>query len=259
MSRNVGHPTAEPWISAVIPVFNEEDNLESVLEELVGELTSLGVSFEVLFINDASTDRSLEVLDRLRAADGRIRVIRHRINSGESAAQATGFRLARGDLILTMDADGQNNPGDIPSLLEALQDNADCVCGVRARRNDTMVKQFSSWAANKFRNFLTRDRVADAGCTFRLMRKSALQEILVFNGMHRFIPTILKLQGYRVTEVPVEDRPRAGGVSKYGVGNRLWRGIMDCLAMRWYAKRALPAQRTEMSEDDRQSSDPQVK
>ncbi|MFO8032137.1 MAG: glycosyltransferase family 2 protein [Desulfohalobiaceae bacterium] len=244
MNQESQHSAPRPRLTVVIPVFNEEDNLEAVFQELVAELSSLGLSFEVLFVNDASTDRSQEVLDRLQSSDARIRVLRHSINSGESAAQATGFRLAQGELILTMDADGQNNPLDIPALLAALQDGVHCVCGVRSKRNDTLVKQFSSWTANRFRNFLTKDQVADAGCTFRLIRRSALKEMLVFNGMHRFIPTILKLQGYQVVEANVQDRPRASGMSKYGVGNRLWRGILDCLAMRWYAKRALPGERT---------------
>jgi len=237
-------------LSAVVPVYNEEGNLEPMLEELEHRLESMSLEYEVIFVNDASTDNSPEILNRLsNKRPGIIRVANHLINCGESAAQATGFRLARGGLILTMDADRQNDPADIPGLLDGLEQGADCVCGVRRKRNDTLVKQFSSWAANGFRNLITGDNVSDAGCTFRVIRRHALSEILVFNGMHRFLPTILRLQGYKVSEVMINDRPRAAGASKYGIGNRLWRGIRDCMAMRWYAGRAIPAERTDMTKE----------
>jgi dolichol-phosphate mannosyltransferase len=236
-------------LSVIVPVFNEEDNLEPMLEELEERLQKMALDYEVVFVNDASTDKSLEILNKLSAQNpGKIRFTNHVINCGESAAQATGFKLARGEVVLTMDADQQNDPADIPSLLKGLEPGVDCVCGVRRKRNDTLVKQFSSWAANGFRNLITNDKVSDAGCTFRVIRKEALGEIPVFNGMHRFIPTILRLQGFIVIEVMINDRPRAAGTSKYGVGNRLWRGLRDCAAMRWYAQRAVPARRTNITE-----------
>jgi dolichol-phosphate mannosyltransferase len=246
---NSESPGPKTMLSVIVPVYNEEDNLEPMLEELEERLQTMGLDYEVIFVNDASTDKSPEILERLSARDpGKIRSVSHIINCGESAAQATGFKLARGQVVLTMDADQQNDPADIPSLLEGLEPGVDCVCGVRRKRNDTLVKQFSSWAANGFRNLITNDKVSDAGCTFRVIRRQALMEIPVFNGMHRFIPTILRLQGFKVMEVMINDRPRATGTSKYGVGNRLWRGLRDCAAMRWYARRAVPAGRTNITE-----------
>ncbi len=235
---------SEQFISVIIPVYNEEDNLLPMLEELEAYLHRHLQDYEIIFINDASTDNSESILNRLKMINPRVRVVHHSKNCGESAAQSTGFKLARAEVLLTMDADMQNDPADIHKLLSGLGPTVDCVCGVRQKRNDTRVKQISSWAANRFRNFVTGDQVADAGCTFRVMRRNALQEIPAFNGLHRFLPTILRLQGCQVVEVLIKDRPRAAGISKYGVGNRLWRGILDCMAMRWYARRVIPGRRT---------------
>ncbi len=230
-------------LSVVIPVYNERDNLEPLLAELEERLAPLGRSFEVLCVDDKSTDDSLEALEKLQAARPYLRVVRHLVNCGESAAHATGFHHARGDVIITMDADQQNDPADIPRLLEELKGEVVAVCGVRRKREDSVVRRISSRVANRFRNALTRDRIADAGCTFRALRRDALGELPVFNGLHRFLPTLLRLQGYKVTEVPVNHRPRTRGKSKYGVGNRMWRGILDCLAIRWYGARCVPARR----------------
>jgi glycosyltransferase involved in cell wall biosynthesis len=147
--------------------------------------------------------------------------------------------VAKGEIVITMDADLQNDPADIPTLLEALTPEVDCVCGIRRTREDDFVKRISSRIANGFRNWITGDNIQDAGCTYRALRRNILGEMVVFNGMHRFIPTILRAQGCRVVEIKVNHRPRTKGVSKYGVGNRLWRGILDCLAIRWYRRRAL--------------------
>lgn len=237
--------TPPPEFTVVIPVYNEEDNLGPLWDELSKRMESLGRPWEVLFINDASTDNSRRILERMSSEDSRVRVRHHRINSGESAAQATGFRHAHGKILITMDADQQNDPADIPALLEALTPEVDCVCGVRRIRQDDWVKRFSSRTANRFRNLITGDRIADAGCTYRVIRSRAVGEVPVFNGMHRFLPTVLRAQGFRVEELLVNHRPRVKGVSKYGVGNRLWRGIRDCFAMRWYQRRAVRGDRLE--------------
>ncbi|MFH0953103.1 MAG: glycosyltransferase family 2 protein [Verrucomicrobiota bacterium] len=233
-------------LSVVIPVFNERDNLEPLLKELQQVLNRVGGSYEVLCIDDRSTDDSLQVLKSLQKDRPYLRVVGHRINSGESAAQATGFEHARGAVLITMDADQQNDPADIPALLEALRDDVHAVCGVRSVREDDWVKKLSSRIANGFRNAVTGDRVSDAGCTYRALRRTALHEIPVFNGMHRFLPTILRLQGYRVDEIKVNHRPRTRGKSKYGVGNRAWRGIVDCLAMRWFRTRCVRGDRASV-------------
>lgn len=226
-------------ISIVIPVYNEEDNLRPLTDEISAAMEKVGRPYEVIFVNDASTDTSLDVLRDLAARNPEFRVVTHTRNSGESAGQATGFQLARGQIVITMDADRQNDPADIPNLLAALADGVDCVAGVRARRMDSTVKRISSRTANGFRNWILGEKVADAGCTYRALRRSCLREILVFNGTHRFIPTMLRIQGYNVVELKVSHRPRAAGESSYGVGNRLWRGLRDCFAMRWYRKRAI--------------------
>lgn len=241
MTQPSSEPT--PALSVVIPVFNEEGNLDPLLRELAQVLERLGRSYEVLCVDDKSTDNSLTVLRNLQKRYAWLRVLRHEINSGESAAEATGFAQARGVCIVTMDADLQNDPSDIPALLDALREDVAAVCGVRRKREDHWVKRVSSRLANRFRNALTGDRIADAGCTFRALRRAALREVPVFNGMHRFLPTLLRHQGYRVEERLVNHRPRTSGYSKYGVGNRLWRGIADCIALRWYRKRCVRAER----------------
>ena len=231
------------YLSIVIPVFNEEDNLEPLVKEIESVMGKVGRKFEIIFVDDKSTDRSFEVLKELKKTRPFVRIIPHLINSGESAGEATGFANANGEVIITMDADQQNDPADIPSLLDALKDDIAAVCGVRRRRRDTIVKRISSRTANAFRNIMTGDRIVDAGCTYRAIRKSSLWQIQVFNGMHRFLPTLLRSQGYKVVEILVNDRPRTRGKSKYGIGNRMWRGIMDCFAMRWMKKRALRGDR----------------
>ncbi len=234
---------AVPEISIVLPVFNEDGNLAALLAEFAEVLRPTGPSYEVICVDDASTDRSVAVLQELQPRHAEMRLLRHRINAGQSAAYATGFAHARGQVVITMDADGQNDPHDIPALLAALKPGIACVTGVRRQRQDNAVRRLSSRIANAYRNWITGDRVTDAGCTFRALRREALRELPVFNGLHRFIPTILRRQGYQVAELPVNHRPRTRGVTKYGMRNRLWRGIRDCFAMRWYAARAVPADR----------------
>jgi glycosyltransferase involved in cell wall biosynthesis len=235
--------SSEIEISMVIPVFNEEENLVPLTEEIESVMKGVGKTFEIVYINDCSTDTSLQVMRELQKSKPFVRIINHSVNSGESAGQATGFSRARGSIIITMDADQQNDPADIPELLANLKDNVVAVCGVRRKRRDTIVKRISSRTANAFRNTITGDKISDAGCTYRALRKSALWQVPPFNGMHRFLPTILRCQGYKVVEILVNDRPRTRGVSKYGINNRVWRGIADCFAMRWYRKRCLTGDR----------------
>jgi glycosyltransferase involved in cell wall biosynthesis len=230
-------------LSVVMPVYNEEDNLGPLIEELEAVLKKTGRSFEVLCINDCSKDGSLNVIRTLQQTRPYLRVVNHRVNSGESAAEATGFDYARGDIVITIDADQQNDPADIPALLDALKDDVHAVCGVRRKREDDWVRRLSSRIANGFRNSMTGDKISDAGCTYRALRRSALHEVPVFNGMHRFLPTLLRLQGYNAVEILVNHRPRTRGQSKYGVGNRMWRGIVDCFAMRWFRARSVRGDR----------------
>jgi glycosyltransferase involved in cell wall biosynthesis len=227
---------SRPEISLVIPVYNEEENLPVLAAEIKTAMEPLGRPYEVLYVDDGSTDGSLQVMLRLAREDPRTRIVRQRRNSGQSAAFDAGFRHARGDVVVTLDADLQNDPADVPRLLERM-DGFDVVNGVRARRQDTWVRRVSSKIANRVRNRVTRESVTDVGCTLRAMRLELLRRIPVFNGMHRFLPTLLRLEGARVTEVPVHHRPRLHGQPKYGIHNRLWRAIADLYGVRWLQTR----------------------
>jgi glycosyltransferase involved in cell wall biosynthesis len=225
-----------PDLSVVIPVYNEEENLPTLAAEVQGALEAIGRPYEVIYVDDGSTDGSSEILRRLAREDPAVRVIRQRRNAGQSAALEAGFRFARGGIVITLDADLQNDPADIPRLLERL-DGYDVVCGVRANRQDTWVRKASSRIANGVRNRVTHDTVTDVGCTLRACRAEYLRRIPMFTGMHRFLPTLLKMEGARVTEVPVHHRPRLHGQPKYNIRNRIWRALADLFAVRWMQKR----------------------
>ena len=232
-----------PELSVVLPCFEEEDSLPPLVAELRSTLGGTGRRFEILCVDDASGDGTAEVVRRLAASAPEVRLLRHSVRSGQSAALATGLRAARGAILLTLDADGQNDPADFPALLAALEAGADAACGVRVDRQDGWVRRASSRLGNGFRDVVTGVRVRDAGCALRALRRECLAELPVFNGLHRFIPTLLRLQGFTVVEVPAHHRPRRAGVSKYGIGNRALRGFVDCLVMRWFARRLPRARR----------------
>jgi glycosyltransferase involved in cell wall biosynthesis len=232
-----------PELSVVLPCFEEEDSVPPLVEELRATLGRLGRPFEIVCVDDASGDGTLAALRRLAATAPELRIVRHALRCGQSAALASGFAAARGTILLTLDADGQNDPADLPALLDALAAGADAACGVRVDRHDGWVRRVSSRIGNGFRDVVTGVKVRDAGCAIRAIRRECLAELPVFNGLHRFLPTLLRLQGFRVVELPVHHRPRRAGTSKYGVGNRIFRGITDCLVMRWFARRLPPARR----------------
>lgn len=229
-------------LSVVVPAYNEEENVVPLAEEIVAALDNLPGGFELILVDDASTDATARLIGQI--GDARVRGIFHRINCGQSAAVAAGFQAARGHWVATLDGDGQNDPADLPAMLEqAIGANVDCVTGVRKKRQDTWLRRFSSKVANGFRNWITGDQVSDSGCGIRVVRRTALREIPVFNGLHRFLPTLLRGQGFTVLETPVNHRERLRGTSKYGVHNRLWRGIRDCFGIRWYLARAVRSDR----------------
>ncbi len=247
LSAGAGAPLA-PRVSLVIPVFDEEENLPQLAAEIRAALAPGGESYEVLFVDDGSRDASLAVLRRLAAADRRLRVLHLRRNSGQSAAFAAGFRQARGEVVVTLDADLQNDPADIPRLVAELAD-CDVVCGVRARRRDSWVRKMSSRVANAVRNRLTRESIQDVGCSLRACRSEFVRELPMFTGMHRFLPTLLRLQGAaRVKEVPVAHRPRLHGQAKYGIRNRLFRALADLFAVRWMQRRWIDRRLVEVVE-----------
>jgi dolichol-phosphate mannosyltransferase len=223
-------------ISVVIPVYNEEENLPLLAAEVQGAMRSFGRPYEVVYVDDGSTDGSAEVLLGLAREDPAVRVVHQRRNSGQTAALDAGFRLARGAIVVTLDSDLQNDPADIPRLL-ALMDRYDVVSGVRTQRRDTWVRKASSRIANRVRNRLTHDSVTDVGCTLRACRADLLRRVPMFTGMHRFLPTLLKMAGARTTEIPVNHRPRLHGQPKYNISNRLWRALADLFAVRWMQKR----------------------
>jgi glycosyltransferase involved in cell wall biosynthesis len=227
---------ASPEISLVIPVYNESENLPVLAAEIRSAMRSMDRPHEVIFVDDGSDDGSPEVLRRLAREDPAVRVIRQRRNAGQSAALEAGFRFARGAVVVTLDADLQNDPADIPRLLAHLEDH-DVVSGVRTHRQDTWVRKVSSRIANRVRNRLTHDAVTDVGCTLRACRAEYLRRVPMFTGMHRFLPTLLKMEGARVTEIPVNHRPRLHGQPKYNISNRLWRALADLFAVRWMQKR----------------------
>lgn len=233
-------------LSVVVPLHNEEENVIPLAQEITAALASLPGGFELILVDDASTDSTARLVKEIGHA--KVSGIFHRMNCGQSAAVASGFRFARGEWVATLDGDGQNDPADLPAMLaQALEEDVDCVTGVRKNRRDTFMRRFSSRVANGFRNWITGDEVSDSGCGIRVVRRSALREIPVFNGMHRFLPTLLRGQGFVVVEKAVNHRERLRGASKYGVHNRLWRGLRDCFGIRWYLRRAVCSDRLEES------------
>ncbi len=225
-------------ISAVLPVFNEVESLPGVVDELILVLESTRRSFEVILVDDGSTDGSSAWIEARARRDPRIRGILLERNVGQSGALVAGLQDARGDVIVTLDADGQNDPASIPNLLEALQD-ADVVSGIRANRADSWRRRASSRIANAVRRAAIGDTISDVGCSLKAYRREALEGIPLFNGAHRFLPALCQFRGARVVEVPVLHRPRRHGTSKYGVGNRLFRGIRDLFGVRWLKSRLL--------------------
>lgn len=222
-------------LSVVIPVFNEAENVGPLVERLRAALDGWPGGVEFIFVDDGSTDATLELLKGAQQHDPRVRIAHFRRNLGQTAAMAAGFRLARGQAVVTLDGDLQNDPAEIPRLIERLKD-WDCVCGVRVRRQDGWWKRISSRIGNGFRNWLTRDDIVDTGCTLKAFRRESLEHLELFRGMHRFLPTLLKMRGCRVTQVPVSHHPRAGGKTKYGTWGRMIKGIADVWAVRWMKK-----------------------
>ena len=223
-------------LSIVVPVFNEAENLRPLHAEIATGLAEEGVDYEVLYVDDGSTDESPQILADLASTDARVRIIRLAKNSGQTAAFDAGFRAASGTIIATLDADLQNDPADLPRLLAELE-HCDIVCGIRQDRHDSWVRLLSSRIANSVRNRLTQESITDVGCSLRVFRSHLAQDLPMFTGMHRFLPTLLRMQGGTVREIPVRHRPRIHGESKYGIHNRLWVGVADLYAVRWMLKR----------------------
>lgn len=219
-------------LSIVIPAFNEIENLEPLLGELHAAIAVTGLSAEIVLVDDASTDGSGDWLRERSRGDAGLRPVLLAERCGQSAALAAGLAHARGAVIVTMDADLQNDPADLPRVLAALE-HADVVSGVRAGRQDSWLRLVSSRVANAVRRATLGDPVTDIGCSFKAYRRETLEQLPMFVGVHRFLPALCVFRGARYAEVTLSHRARRHGVSKYGVSNRLWRGIHDLVGVSW--------------------------
>jgi dolichol-phosphate mannosyltransferase len=237
--------SSPPLLSLVVPAFNEEANLADLAAEIRAAVEPLGRPWELLLVDDGSTDGTLAEMRRLAAGEPRIRVLRHRRNAGQSAALVSGFRAARGEIVVTLDADLQNDPADIPRLLAKLDEGFGVVSGVRVDRRDSFVRRASSKIANAVRNRATDEAITDVGCSLKAYRAEFLQNLPMFSGMHRFLPTLVRWNGATVAEIPVRHRPRRHGVAKYGIGNRLFRALADLFAVRWMRTRWIDPRNAE--------------
>jgi dolichol-phosphate mannosyltransferase len=220
-------------VSVVVPLYNEEENVAILQRELTEALG--GLDYEIIFVDDGSRDQTAAKIK----TGPRSRVLRFEKNAGQSAAIFAGLQAARGEIAVLLDGDLQNDPADIPRLLDEIARGADLVCGYRARRQDTLVKRITSRVANLVRSRFTRDGVRDTGCTLKAMRRDCIPALVPFKGMHRFIPALVKGAGYRLVEIPVNHRARRFGQSKYGLSNRALRATIDMFGVRWLLSRKL--------------------
>jgi dolichol-phosphate mannosyltransferase len=231
-----GGSDGDPELSLVAPVFDEEPNLVPLYERVV-EVLGSSLRWELVLVDDGSRDRSKDVMRELRRRDRRVRCLFFECNCGQTTAMRAGLLHARAPLIATLDADLQNDPADLLGMIEHLG-ASDAVVGYRVRRHDDFVRRASSRIANAIRNRLSGDSIRDTGCSLKLFRAAAVRELpLHFEGMHRFLPTLLRYLGYEVVEHPVSHHPRRAGVSKYGIGNRALRALRDLFAVRWMRSR----------------------
>jgi glycosyltransferase involved in cell wall biosynthesis len=227
-------------LSVVVPVFNERENVAALDARILEAIGRLGlIDWEVLYVDDGSQDGTGPMLDTIADKNLRARIIHFETNQGQTAAMDAGIHHARGQLLITMDADLQNAPEDMALLMDHLAEDVGCVCGVRTQRRDNWLRRVSSKIANAIRNRLSNDNVTDTGCSLKLYRRECFDHIKLFEGMHRFLPTLIKMEGYRVIEVPVSHHPRTAGDSKYGVWNRVFKSFVDLLAVRWMKNRRL--------------------
>ncbi len=241
-------PEDEVEVSVVVPVYNERDSLRELLAELEPVARSMSADHEILFVDDGSTDGGAAVLDEMARANPRVTVWRLERNHGLSSALHCGFHRARGRIVATLDADLQNDPADLPKLVDAVRAGADMACGWRRVRRDPMVKRASSRIANGFRSLRTGDRIHDVTCPLKALRREVREVFLPFDGLHRFLPTLAIGAGFRVVELEVSHRPRRHGTSKYGVWNRAFRGWRDLRAVKWMLSRRMTYKATRVGD-----------
>jgi glycosyltransferase involved in cell wall biosynthesis len=225
-------------ISAVIPVFNEEENLPVLVPKVLEVFNQLSEVYEVIVVDDGSSDNSRKILREMALGFPTLRVLGLKENRGLSTALLAGMREARGEILITLDSDLQNDPADIPKLLQCL-DQYDMATGWRQKRDDPWLKRISSRIGNGVRNWLSGEGIHDSACTLRVFKKECIRGIPIFNGMHRFLSTLVKMEGFRIVEVPVSHHPRQFGKSKYNIRNRMVRSFTDLLAVRWMKDRRI--------------------
>ncbi|MDQ1300500.1 MAG: hypothetical protein QG637_418, partial [Chloroflexota bacterium] len=224
-------------VSVVVPFYNEEENVRLLSERIDAVFAQLpDYDYECLFVNDGSTDGTRAQLDALRVSNTHVRPLHLVRNTGQSAAVVAGMRRARGEYILTLDGDLQNDPCDFPKMLELLQTH-DCVCGYRANRHDTWIRKLSSKIGNAAREAALKDGIRDAGCGSKGFRRRCVEYVVPFNGVHRYFAVMMRNGGMTIAECPVTHHPRQHGTSKYGINNRLWRGLYDLFGVRWLKRR----------------------
>ncbi len=229
-------------LSVVIPVCNEAENVGPLAQEIQAALADHR-PFEIIFVDDGSTDGTVAAIQAARASIPEIRLLQHSQRCGQSRAVCTGVEAARAEWVATLDGDGQNDPADIPEMLRALgsaEPSLKLVMGNRTTRKDTWLRRISSRVANRVRGGLLRDGTPDTGCGIKLMHRATFMRLPWFNHMHRFLPALYQRAGARVLSVPVRHRPRTRGTSKYGLRNRLWVGIVDLFGVRWLILRNPP-------------------
>ncbi len=224
--------------SVIIPLKNEEKNITPLVNELEPIMNQLGKPWELICINDGSQDNTQEVLENLAQSKPYLRIVTFDRNYGQSSAFDAGFRNAKGEFIITLDGDRQNDPADIPLLTKAI-DTFDLVCGIRKKRKDTFSKRLISFCANSIRQWVCQDGISDTGCSLKIYRRSCFEKIKLYHGMHRFLPALFVIEGFRVHELPVNHRERTQGKSNYHFFNRSLNTVADLFAVAWMRKRRL--------------------
>ena len=226
-------------ISIIIPAKDEGENILPLADEITRAMDREEIAYEVIWVDDGSTDNTLALIKQLNDQDPGNRYISFAENAGQSAALMAGFHESRGKYIATLDADRQNDPADIPMLFKHIESGqVDMVNGFRQKRKDSFVRRMASKIANGARNLFTGKSVRDVGCSTRLFKREIFYVFPHFKGMHRFIPTFAQMRGFRISEVPVNHRPRTRGETKYSINNRLWVGIYDLFGVRWVRQRS---------------------
>lgn len=227
-----------PKLSIVVPLYNEAENVSPLVRQIVEAFAGFADPFEIVLVDDCSSDATWSRISDEAARNGQVRGLRHPVNRGQSAALWTGFQHSLGDVLATLDGDLQNDPADLPAMLSLLAD-CDMVCGARTKRMDTVVRRISSWIARWVRRTALSSQFIDTGCNLRVFKREVLPSLMPFNGIHRFMPILAQAGGAIVKEVPVRHHARVAGVSKYGVWNRLGRGVCDLVMVGLYTRRQL--------------------